>query len=191
MNYRKLIIVALFTLFFCPLIQSQDKETYFNFVKKIWKDGSYAPLIAYNYSYRNSSIELGLAKGWRCKVNDKKRSCSDEIGAPMPYYYISASSEFLIDHQKKFWVCPKVSHHITFIILDVGLSAIVCTNFQKMHVGLRPEIGITGIGVISFTYGYNFITKNDVLGQHIFSARIILGTFKPPRKLKHFFSAPF
>lgn len=57
-------------------------------------------------------------------------------------------------------------------------SRIYYTDINKSNVAIRPEIGLTFLGLLDLNYGYNFMAINNDLnkfGGHLISLRVTIG----------------
>ena len=90
-------------------------------------------------------------------------------------YHLSPEITFTPD---KPILGTKVGFTTNYILLNVGTQFIHYTDFQNQNFAIRPEIGLTFLGLTDLVYGYNFIrSKNKIeyLPNHCLSFRITFG----------------
>lgn len=112
-----------------------------------------------------NTLELGIALGAR------------HWGYDLFYsnYHLTPEITFTPD---KPILGTKVGFTTNFILLNVGTQFIHYTDFQNQNFAIRPEIGLTFLGLTDLAYGYNLITsknKIEYLPNHCLSFRITFG----------------
>lgn len=111
------------------------------------------------------TIEFGIARGSRCGY----------WGLCYTNYHLSPEITFTPDMPI---LGTKVGFTTNFILLNVGTQFIHYTDFQNQNLAIRPEFGLTFLGLTDLVYGYNFITsknKIEYLPNHCLSFRITFG----------------
>jgi hypothetical protein len=82
-------------------------------------------------------------------------------------YYARAGMEF--NYRKHFVMGPKLSFHYRYLIfLESGINSIWYTDFKNSAFVIRPETGLSVLGVLGIHYGYNFrVNENSAIDKYI------------------------
>lgn len=62
-------------------------------------------------------------------------------------------SEFSLN--ENFFIAPKVGAELNLVLISAKMSFINYTDFKYYEPKITPEIGLSIVGVLNFTYGYN------------------------------------
>lgn len=145
----------------------------------VLKKGQNSFLIGYNYN-RCHFGEIGVVRGLRGRDRDIGAAIINDLS----FQYLSLSSEVLLDN--KLVVCPKLGYHVIFLGLALGVSILDYTDFSSHKFGCRPEIGLSLGSAFGVHYGYTFaaINNNFNYSNHNLAIRIILGSWRAPKKDK-------
>jgi hypothetical protein len=112
---------------------------------------------------------MGIARGYR-----------DEINCGLSYSNYHLSSEIILNKNTSY-TGLKMGYTYSSGFINLGLQAINYTNFIQNIFALRPELGLTLIGVYEIIYGYNVFlndTKSININNNNISLRWTIGTFK-------------
>lgn len=144
----------------------QNKENLIHY------SGIFQPLKERNVNYiigcKNlNTLELGIALGARHL---------SEYNLFYSNYHLSPEITFTPDNPI---LGTKVGFTNNLIFLNVGTQFIHYTDFQNQNFAIRPEIGLTLLGLTDLVYGYNFIinkSKIENLTNHCISLRLTFGS---------------
>jgi hypothetical protein len=167
MTIKKLIYFILL-LTFCISAQAQqtnDFHTDYNYLKDPITRGKLDFIFGYQ-RLNNNSFEFGIASGHR-----------GYEGYAIVYsnYHLTTEHNFNAD---QYTLGTKVGYKLSILFCDFTGQAIYYTDFDKSNVAIRPEMGLTFLGLLDLNYGYNFMTINNDLnkfGGHLISLRVTIG----------------
>lgn len=142
-------IILIFLPFISICVSGQTRDTTdWILPKKEFKD---VGVICGIQQFNNSFFELGVSQ-----TRQSRQGCFWSS-----YFYGSSLSAEFNPFQKKGGA--SVNLWTTLLILTVGANINSYTDFKKYDIGIRPFIGIGGI--LSLTYGYNFLFVNNKIGD--------------------------